>query len=64
MHDYIACVTKINDYLEEFPVVTVDRNTTKLLDLLDFVIPIKWQWQMQVQKFDPTAGTTQFPRLL
>ena len=29
----------------------------ELLDLLDFEIPIKWQRQMQVQNFEPTAGT-------
>ena len=62
--DYIARVLEINDYLEEFPPVTTGRNATKLpdnklLDLLEFGIPIKWQRQMQVQNFEPTAGTLQ-----
>ena len=51
VQDYIACVIKINNYLEEFPPVIAGRNDTKLpdnklLDLLDFRIPIKWQRQM------------------
>ena len=62
VRDYIARVIEINDYLEEFPPTTVNGNATKLpddelLDLLEFRIPIKWQRQMQVQNFVPTAGT-------
>ena len=45
-----------------FPPTIVGRDAIKLpddklLDLLEFGIPIKWQRQMQVQKFEPTAGT-------
>ena len=62
VQDYIAQVVKINDYLAEFPPTIVGRNITrlrddKLLDLLEFEIPIKWQRQMQVQNFEPTART-------
>ena len=43
---YFAHVIEINDYLEEFLPVIVGRNSTKLpdnklLDLLEFGIPIK-----------------------
>ena len=53
---------EINNYLKEFPPVITGRNATKLqdnesLDMLEFGIPIKWQRQMQVQNFEPTAGT-------
>ena len=53
VRDYIARVIEINDYLEEFPSVVAERNATKiledkLLDLLEFGIPIKWQLQLQV----------------
>ena len=62
VREYIARVIEINDYLEEFPPTTVGGDATKLpedelLDLLEFGIPIKWQRQMQVQNFVPTAGT-------
>ena len=62
VREYIARVIEINNYLEEFPPVTIGGNATKLpddelLDLLEFGIPIKWQRQMQVQNFEPTAGT-------
>ena len=64
MQEYIAQVIKINDYLKEFLPTIVGRNATKLLeeellDLLEFRIPIKWQRQMQVQNFGPTARTLQ-----
>ena len=62
VHDYTASVTELTNYLKDFSPVTVDRNTTKLpdnklLDLLDFRIPINWQQQMHVQNFEPTART-------
>ena len=62
VQDYIACMIKINDYLEEFLLVIAGGNATKLLhteplDLQEYVIPIKWQRQMQVQNFEPTART-------
>ena len=62
VQDYIARVTKINDYLTKFPPVTQGRNATnlpknKLLDLLESGIPLKGQRKMQVQNFEPTAGT-------
>ena len=62
VRDYIARVIEINDYLIEFPPTVVGGDSTKLpddelLDLLEFGIPIKWQRQMQVQNFEPTAGT-------
>ena len=62
VQDYIARVIKINDYLAEFPTTMVGGNTSKLsddklLDLLEFGITIKWQRQMQVQNFKPTART-------
>ena len=51
MQEYIARVIKINDYLKESPPTVVGGNTTKLpdnklLDLLEFGIPISWQRQM------------------
>ena len=62
MQDYIARVIEINNYLTEFPPTVVGGDAIKLpddelLDLLEFGIPIKWQRQMQVQNFKPTAGT-------
>ena len=62
VQDYIARVIEINNYREEFLPVITGRNATKLpgdelLDLLEFRIPIKWQRQLQVQNFEPTAGT-------
>ena len=62
VRDYIAHVIEINDYLTEFPPTVVGGDSTKLsddklLDLLEFGIPIKWQRQMQVHNFEPTAGT-------
>ena len=62
VRDYVARVIEINDYLEEFPPATLGGDATKLpddelLDLLEFGIPIKWQRQMQVQNFEPQAGT-------
>ena len=48
VQDYIARVTDIYNILGKIPLVTVDRNDTKLpdnklLELLDFGISIKWQ---------------------
>ena len=65
VHDYIARVIEINNYLAEFPPTIVGRNATKLpddklLNLLEFRIPIKWQRQMQVKDFEPTAGTLRY----
>ena len=62
VQDYIARMIEINNYLEEFLPVIAGGNATKLpfnklLDLLEFGIPIKWQQQMQVQNFKPKAGT-------
>ena len=62
VRDYISCVIEINNYHKEFPPVVTGRNATKLpdkelLDLLEFGIPIKWQRKIQVQNFEPTAGT-------
>ena len=59
---YIARVIEINNYLVEFPPTTVGRDATKLpedklLDLLEFGIPIKWQRHMQVQNFVPIDRT-------
>ena len=64
VQDYITQVVKINNWLKEFPPTIVDRNATKLLDdklldLIEFGIPIKWQQQIQVQNFEPRAGTLQ-----
>ena len=61
VQEYIACVIKINDYLKEFLPVIVGRNATKipdnkLLEILEFGIPIKWQEKIQFQNFEPTAG--------
>ena len=62
VQDYITRVIKINDYLAEFPPTIVGGDAVKLpdnklLDLLEFGIPINWQRQMQVQNFEPMAGT-------
>ena len=62
--EHIAQVIKINNYLEEFLPTMLGGNATKLpdnelLDLLDFGTPTKWQQQMQVQNFKPTAKTLQ-----
>ena len=62
VQDYISCVIEINNYLEVFLPVIAGRNATKLpdnelQDLLEFGIPIKWQQQILVQNFKPTAGT-------
>ena len=62
VQDYIAQVTEINNYLTKFPPVTQGRNSIKLLDdklldLLDFGTPLKWQRQIQVQNFKPTSRT-------
>ena len=62
VQEYIAQVIEINYYLTEFPPTVVGGDSTKLpynklLDLLEFRIPISWQWQMQIQNFVPTAGT-------
>ena len=51
VREYIARVIEINDYLKEFTPTTVGGDSTKLpedklLDLLEFGIPIKWQQQI------------------
>ena len=62
VRDYITRVIEINDYLTESPPTIIGGDAIKLpdnelLDLLEFRIPIKCQRQIQVQNFEPTAGT-------
>ena len=62
--DYIASVVEINSYLTDFPPVNVTTPGTmltdnKLLDLLEFGIPVKWQKHMVMHRFNPENGIIQ-----
>ena len=52
----------MNNYLNQFPVpgtgITADKlPQDKLLDLLEFGIPLQWQSQMRLQAFEPYTKT-------
>ena len=59
--DYIARVVEINSILTEFPPVNSTTPATmltdnKLLDRLEFGIPLKLQTHMVMHGFDPQNG--------
>ena len=58
--DYIARVCKINSYLTAFPTKpgrqATKLPTDKLLDLLEFGVPLRWQQAMHLHGFEPQEG--------
>ena len=59
--EYIARVCKINSYLKAFPTKPgkepTKLPTKKLLDLLEFGVPLKWQRTMHLHGFKPQEAT-------
>ena len=58
--DYVARVCKINSYLTAFPTdpgrQATKLPTNKLLDLLEFGVPLRWQRAMHLHGFEPKKG--------
>ena len=53
---YVARVVEINEYLVQFPPKTIIRNSNKipedkLLELLNFGIPLKWRNHLHLQNY-------------
>ena len=59
--DYIARVCKINSYLTAFPTEpgrqATKLPTNKLLDLLEFGVPLRWQRSTHLHVFKPQEQT-------
>eukprot|EP00957_Ditylum_brightwellii_P098092 7473038-Ditylum_brightwellii.AAC.1 len=57
MKEWVARVTKLKSYLKDFP--KNNRNLTqlldadKLLDILEYGVPVRWCREFTVQGFDP-----------
>eukprot|EP00957_Ditylum_brightwellii_P086918 6615759-Ditylum_brightwellii.AAC.1 len=68
LHTFVACVNKMNNWLEQFPpredgTPQVKLVEDKLMDILENAVPKSWQEEMHRQKFDCVAkGQTEFIR--
>eukprot|EP00957_Ditylum_brightwellii_P103099 7857126-Ditylum_brightwellii.AAC.1 len=55
--EWVAQVTKLNTYLKDFPAhkgnPTQPLNADKLLDILEYGVPVRWSREFTVQGFNP-----------
>eukprot|EP00957_Ditylum_brightwellii_P052129 3953066-Ditylum_brightwellii.AAC.1 len=57
MKEWVAQVSELSEYLKDFPTHNRNKiepfNDNKLLDILEYGVPVTWRREFTVQGFDP-----------